>query len=83
MAIQLSTVRSPAKHSVANPQFEVRRRIWREISSRCYRKSRGGRRGDWRTDMAGAFCVETISLGCDRTGVGCRRGDAGPRRAAG
>ncbi len=34
MAIQLSTVRSPAGYSVANPEFEVRRSSWSEIFSR-------------------------------------------------
>jgi len=33
MAIQLSTVRSPAGYSVANPEFEVRRSSWSEIFS--------------------------------------------------
>jgi hypothetical protein len=34
MAIQLSTDRSPAAYSVANPQFEARRSRWSEIFSR-------------------------------------------------
>jgi hypothetical protein len=34
MATQLSTVRSRAEHSVANPQFERRRSTWSEISWR-------------------------------------------------
>ena len=86
MATQLSTVRSRAGHSVANPQFERRRSAWSEISWRPAAAIAG---------LAVAAAVmggliwpaqfgskKSISVATAPVPVS-RRGDAGSRRAAG